>query len=37
MRDVNYGCLLLYMHADGESMIFIAVYIHIFSGLYYGS
>ncbi len=37
MRDVNYGWLLRYMHATGASMFFIAVYIHIFRGLYYGS
>ena len=37
MRDVNYGWLLRYMHANGASMFFIAVYVHIFRGLYYGS
>jgi ubiquinol-cytochrome c reductase cytochrome b subunit len=37
MRDVNYGWLLRYMHAVGASMFFIAVYVHIFRGLYYGS
>jgi ubiquinol-cytochrome c reductase cytochrome b/c1 subunit len=37
MRDVNYGWLLRYMHATGASMFFIAVYVHIFRGLYYGS
>ena len=37
MRDVNWGWLLRYMHANGASMFFIAVYIHIFRGLYYGS
>ena len=37
MRDVNYGWLLRYAHANGASMFFIAVYIHIFRGLYYGS
>ena len=37
MRDVNYGWLLRYIHANGASMFFIAVYIHIFRGLYYGS
>ena len=37
MRDVNYGWLLRYMHANGASMFFLAVYIHIFRGLYYGS
>lgn len=37
MRDVNYGWLLRYMHANGASMFFIVVYCHIFRGLYYGS
>ena len=37
MRDVNYGWLLRYMHANGASMFFIVVYIHILRGLYYGS
>ena len=37
MRDVNYGWLIRYMHANGGSMFFIAVYIHLFRGLYYGS
>ncbi|MCA1951702.1 MAG: cytochrome b/b6 [Hyphomicrobiales bacterium] len=37
MRDVNYGWLMRYMHANGASMFFIAVYIHIFRGMYYGS
>ncbi len=36
-RDVNFGWLLQPMHAVGASMFFIAVYIHIFRGLYYGS
>lgn len=37
MRDVNSGWLLRYMHANGASFFFIAVYIHIARGLYYGS
>jgi ubiquinol-cytochrome c reductase cytochrome b/c1 subunit len=37
MRDVNFGWLLRYMHQNGASMFFIAVYLHIFRGLYYGS
>lgn len=37
MRDVNYGWLLRYMHANGASMFFVAVYLHIFRALYYGS
>ncbi|MFN3261410.1 MAG: cytochrome b [Pikeienuella sp.] len=37
MRDVNGGWLLRYLHQNGASMFFIAVYFHIFRGLYYGS
>ncbi len=37
MRNVNYGWMLRYMHANGASMFFIAVYLHIFRNLYYGS
>jgi ubiquinol-cytochrome c reductase cytochrome b subunit len=37
MRDVNFGWLLRYTHANGASFFFFAVYIHIFRGLYYGS
>jgi ubiquinol-cytochrome c reductase cytochrome b subunit len=37
MRDVNWGWMLRYMHANGASFFFIVVYIHIFRGLYYGS
>ncbi len=37
MRDVNYGWLLRYLHSNGASMFFIAVYIHIYRGMYYGS
>ncbi len=37
MRDVNYGWLIRYVHANGASMFFLVVYIHIFRGLYYGS
>jgi ubiquinol-cytochrome c reductase cytochrome b subunit len=37
MRDVNYGWLIRYMHANGASMFFLVVFIHIFRGLYYGS
>ena len=31
MRDVNYGWLIRYIHSNGASMFFLAVYIHIFS------
>ena len=37
MRDVNHGWLIRYIHATGASMFFIAVYIHMFRGIYYGS
>jgi ubiquinol-cytochrome c reductase cytochrome b subunit len=37
MRDVNSGWLLRYMHSNGASFFFVAVYIHIFRGMYYGS
>lgn len=37
MRDVNYGWLLRYVHANGASFFFLAVYIHMFRGLFYGS
>lgn len=37
MRDVSYGWLFRYIHANGASMFFIVVYIHMFRGLYYGS
>ena len=37
MRDVNYGWLMRYVHANGASMFFLAVYIHMFRGMYYGS
>src|SRR6202045_3324851 len=37
MRDVNYGWLLRYLHANGAAMFFLAVYVHMFRGMYYGS
>src|SRR6185312_12847290 len=37
MRGVNYGWLLRYVHANGASMFFFAVYVHMFRGMYYGS
>jgi ubiquinol-cytochrome c reductase cytochrome b subunit len=37
MRDVKGGFILRYIHANGASMFFIIVYIHMFRGLYYGS
>ena len=35
MRDVNYGWLIRYVHANCASMFFLAVYIHIFRSLNY--
>lgn len=37
MRDVNYGWLIRYMHANFASFFFICVYTHIAKGIYYGS
>nr|CCG06548.1 putative apocytochrome b [Lachancea kluyveri] len=37
MRDVQFGWLIRYMHANGASFFFICMYIHIGKGLYYGS
>ena len=37
MRDVNYGWLMRYLHTNGASMFFLAVYVHMFRGIYYGS
>src|SRR6478736_919526 len=37
MRDVNYGWLLRYLHANGASMFFLAVYVHVFRGMYSAS
>lgn len=37
MRDVNYGWLIRYLHANTASFFFIFVYLHVGRGLYYGS
>ncbi|MEO9863367.1 MAG: cytochrome b [Yoonia sp.] len=37
MRDVNGGHMIRYFHMNGASLFFVAVYAHIFRGLYYGS
>jgi len=37
MRDVSNGWLLRYLHANGASLFFIVVYMHLFRGLYYSS
>nr|AVN99349.1 cytochrome b [Giraffa giraffa angolensis] len=36
-RDVNYGWIIRYMHANGASMFFICLFMHMGRGLYYGS
>ena len=36
-RDINYGFVLRYLHANGASMFFLCVYFHIGRGMYYGS
>nr|AII98377.1 cytochrome b [Varecia variegata]AII98519.1 cytochrome b [Varecia variegata]AII98827.1 cytochrome b [Varecia variegata]AII99172.1 cytochrome b [Varecia variegata] len=36
-RDVNYGWIIRYLHANGASMFFLCLFIHIGRGLYYGS
>nr|BAM75243.1 cytochrome b [Prionace glauca] len=36
-RDVNYGWLIRNIHANGASLFFICVFLHIARGLYYGS
>ena len=37
MRNVNGGWAIRYLHMNGASLFFVAVYAHIFRGLYYGS
>ena len=37
MRDVPGGWLIRYVHSTGASAFFIAVYLHMFRGLLYGS
>jgi ubiquinol-cytochrome c reductase cytochrome b subunit len=37
MRDVNWGYALRYAHANGASMFFVVIYLHIFRGFFYGS
>nr|AKS25042.1 cytochrome b [Saimiri boliviensis]AKS25050.1 cytochrome b [Saimiri sciureus] len=36
-RDVNHGWTIRYMHANGASMFFMCLFLHIGRGLYYGS
>lgn len=37
IRDIKNGWILRYIHANGASLFFICIYIHIAKGLYYGS
>ena len=37
MRNVNGGHMIRYFHANGASLFFFAVYLHMFRSLYYGS
>jgi ubiquinol-cytochrome c reductase cytochrome b subunit len=37
MRDVNWGWMMRYAHANGASAFFVVVYLHIFRGFYYSS
>lgn len=37
MRNINYGWLVRFAHANGASAFFIAIYIHMFRSLYYGT
>nr|AFA45686.1 cytochrome b [Cercopithecus ascanius schmidti] len=36
-RDVNYGWIIRYLHANGASMFFICLFLHMGRGIYYGS
>nr|AWN09427.1 cytochrome b [Nannospalax nehringi] len=36
-RDVNYGWMIRYLHANGASMFFICLFLHVGRGIYYGS
>nr|ACJ72318.1 cytochrome b [Papio ursinus] len=36
-RDVNYGWTIRYLHANGASMLFICLFLHVGRSLYYGS
>ncbi len=37
MRNVNWGWLMRYAHANGASAFFVVIYIHIFRGFFFGS
>ena len=36
IRDVNRGWILRGIHANGASLFFMCIYVHIGRGLYYG-
>jgi len=37
MQEVAYGWLFRHIHGVGASVIFLVIYIHMFTGIYYGS
>lgn len=37
MREIEWMMLIRYMHANGASVFFVVVYLHLLRGLYYGS
>ncbi|MDD2370040.1 MAG: cytochrome bc complex cytochrome b subunit [Sulfuricurvum sp.] len=37
MQEVAYGWLFRHIHAVGASVVFLIIYIHMFTGIYYGS
>ena len=37
MQEVAYGWLFRHIHAVGASVVFLVIYIHMFTGIYYGS
>ena len=37
MRDVNWGWLMRYAHANGAAAFFVVIYVHIFRGFFFGS
>lgn len=37
MQEVEYGWLWRHIHAVAASLIFLVIYIHMFTGIYYGS
>nr|ABQ85013.1 cytochorome b [Acomys wilsoni] len=36
-RDVNYGWMIRYLHANGASLFFMCLFMHVGRGIYYGS